>query len=69
MKAKVVEREEDSNPVGAGIECPSCGNDMRKVITVEINARLKDGDQHDVESSPSETAFQCDGCGYREEAS
>lgn len=69
MKSKIIEpppEPEKEDESGMGLECPNCEEDMRKVVKVQVQARVTpDGIDHD--SAPSAPVFVCDACGYQEE--
>ncbi len=70
MKGRVIvntqEVEEDAE-AGGGIDCPNCGQDMRKTIHADIAMNLTGADEVETVTGPTDTVFICDGCGYHEQ--
>ena len=70
MKGRIIEpdevHEEDSQ-LGIGLECPDCGESMKKITRLKVNIQAHKKDETVVEQEPSVTSFVCERCGYSED--
>lgn len=57
---------EDDEDDDAGMDCPSCGARMRKVVRLRMVAELEDGPGKHYTVSDGVEALRCDECGHRE---
>ncbi len=69
MKGRVTEpvSRTEGLEVGGGIDCPNCGEDMRKTFHTDIKLDLTGVDSAETTSGPANTVYICDECGYHEE--
>jgi len=69
MKGVIIEPESGDEPLGIGLECPDCGEDMKKFSKIAVRAQFDDeeGKMATAAGEAPITEFRCPVCGYKEE--